>query len=246
VSTYTLDWGNSNPHFMLMNNQGPQSPCSLYQFLESGEVPHKIFYIQVGDPLKLGELAKRWPKTEFINIGQKYSFKCPFHYSETLGADRKVIAEYLYQEKIFGPILDAGTFLTVDFLSREQGFLGGHIAPGLSTLLSLYQEKGAALPRLSLKNAYDYFHSHLLEDASIPRNTDEAILSSIALFYRALLVRAYENAQLYGQHFIVTGGTGELFQRWLTTSQLFKGLPMEVHFRPHLIHEAISALAHAL
>ena len=81
------------------------------------------------------------------------------HYQtpETLGHDRiasAVGASYLCPHNNL-LIVDAGSAITYDFVSAEQGFLGGNIAPGMKMRLTALNQMTKKLPRVEVEeNAY--------------------------------------------------------------------------------------------
>lgn len=73
---------------------------------------------------------------------------------EEIGPDR--LANALGARLHFDPpfvIIDMGTAVTVDAVTRANGYEGGAIAPGLSMLSDYLSEKAALLPRIDLTRA---------------------------------------------------------------------------------------------
>lgn len=72
---------------------------------------------------------------------------------ETLGHDRiasAVGATYMCPDKNL-LIVDAGSAVTYDFVSAEQGFLGGNIAPGIKMRLTSLHQKTKKLPLVEVE-----------------------------------------------------------------------------------------------
>lgn len=74
-----------------------------------------------------------------------------YHNPEQVGSDRlaNAVAGYEFYR---GPliIVDFGTAITFDVISRKGAYLGGIIAPGVKTSLDALSERAALLPRISL------------------------------------------------------------------------------------------------
>jgi len=71
-----------------------------------------------------------------------------------LGQDRLLNA-YAAAKLYKGPliVIDAGTAITIDAVSKNNAFLGGIIFPGMNLLLSSLKEKTALLPGVKIKEA---------------------------------------------------------------------------------------------
>ena len=93
--------------------------------------------------------------------------------SETLGQDRiasAVGAATLCPDKNL-LIVDAGSAITYDFVSAEQGYLGGNIAPGIKMRLTVLHQMTKKLPQVEVE-----------QNALTPlfgKNTKEAIAAGV-------------------------------------------------------------------
>ena len=89
-----------------------------------------------------------------------------------LGADRLVTA-VAGRAKYGAPhiVADYGTAITFDAVSPDGAYLGGAIAPGLNSSISVLFSKAAKLPQVGLS----------LPKSVIGRNTNESIQSGIVL-----------------------------------------------------------------
>ena len=112
------------------------------------------------------------------------------HYSQTLGVDRRIlIASTLKEEHQVSStvIIDAGSFITVDFIDKDT-HLGGYIYPGIENFLYTYSKNGRHLPKVEYRKV----------DQQIPQNTEEAIafacsnylnsISSICKDYKRIII----------------------------------------------------------
>ena len=90
---------------------------------------------------------------------------------ETLGMDRIVAVCGAFSVGHDGPLLviDAGTAITYDFLSRDNQYLGGGISPGLSTRFRALSTFTANLPLVELKEPIPL----------VGETTEESILSGV-------------------------------------------------------------------
>lgn len=129
-----------------------------------------------------------------------YFQEMPLNYTSTIGHDRLIAAYFafhFFDEPV--AIIDAGTFITVDFVSK-QGFEGGTIFPGFGTIAKSYERgsllKAPKLVRTDLQNT--------------PHSTEEAIQQG---FER--LVRSLEEdikKQTLNRVILLTGGQRDLFK----------------------------------
>jgi type III pantothenate kinase len=93
-----------------------------------------------------------WDKVFFLN--EKLPIPIPIQYDtkHTLGADR--IAAAVGAKALFPKenllVIDIGTCMTIDFVHRDMGFMGGSISPGLHMRLKSMHTFTARLPLISL------------------------------------------------------------------------------------------------
>lgn len=97
-----------------------------------------------------------------------------------VGADRLVNALAAY-ERFGGPgiVVDFGTALSFDVFSAAGAFVGGAIAPGLSTAVSALSTRGAQLPRIELARPHQ----------AIGRRTVEAMRSGAVYGFAGMVER---------------------------------------------------------
>ncbi len=96
----------------------------------------------------------------------------------TIGADR--LANAVAAKQHFGApavVVDFGTAVTFDVVNRLGNYVGGIIAPGLSSMTSYLHEKTALLPAIQIREV----------DAVIGKNTEEAMLIGAVHGYRGLI-----------------------------------------------------------
>ena len=125
------------------------------------------------------------------------------------GVDRivNVAAAYEQMQKAC-VVVDAGTAITIDVCNDAGEFLGGAIAPGASLMLLALKQHTAQLPSVTLA----------APEASIGRNTEQAILNGVYYGVRGMVKEVIENyATELGTwpDLICTGGDAEtLFKDW--------------------------------
>lgn len=180
---------------------------------------------------RLGKKNHSLPNSsDLYNILKKKKFlEMPVSYSMTLGEDRLVCAYHVYKTN-HGEnsplkrtlVVDAGTFLTIDCVSKC-GFEGGFIFPGLQVYLDGYKS-GAALPGLS-EAVIDE------KEVKLPGNTNEAIAESAKIYLQGLfkeLIGRFSPSKI-----ILTGGNSKKVATFLSNC----GVPVEHH--ENLVHQSL-------
>ena len=162
-----------------------------------------------------------------IDLGIGIDYPAP----ESIGADRlanAVAALALFQTPAV--VVDFGTALTFDILSREGNYVGGVIAPGLEAMTNYLHERTALLPKITL-----------LEPPSvIGKSTEHAMLAGAVYGYRGLVreILAEIRRTLPGAaedlRVVATGGYAEL---------IAAGLPEISSVHPALTLEGLRLIA---
>jgi len=102
----------------------------------------------------LKEMSERYFGTVplFVEPGIKTGIRIHYDNPQEVGADRIVNAVAAY-EKYGGPciVVDFGTAITFDAISRQGDYLGGIIAPGIGVSADALFAHTARLPRVSLQ-----------------------------------------------------------------------------------------------
>jgi len=98
-------------------------------------------------------------------------------------------------------VIDSGTAITFDVLSKDQAYLGGLIFPGLNISLEVLKEKTALLPEVKLQQP----------KMLIGRDTQNSILSGV-VFGTAFLCKELVNRikRLIGKNATVVGTGGNI------------------------------------
>ena len=150
-----------------------------------------------------------------------------------IGKDRLFQAAFLYHlypnEDLI--LIDAGTFITIDFINKN-GFLGGYIFQGLKTFLAGYK-KGARLPELNVAEiSLDHFH-----DKSIPISTKEAILGACTHYIKGIVETI--KLHLKNKKIIITGGEAKYFSAQISSAQVINHL---IHYSLYYLYGEINLI----
>lgn len=231
----TIDFGNTHPHAGLF--QKVQNEWQLIKVCPWNEL--SIYLDQLGmnpsnSSMVLAEVKAREEELEpythqgFLITrvrdywrGSKFA-GMPVNYAKTLGEDRLIQAFYQFKKnKQDTLLLDAGTFLTMDVITRE-GFVGGYIIPGIENYNSLFS-LGEQLKSTEIKHDIS---------VALPHATQEAMRDSYFAF-AALAQKLVEEHKI--QKILLTGGQMAVWQ------QIFEQLKLSVVVEsdPSLIHWAL-------
>ncbi len=215
----TIDSGNTNTTVGLYS-KGPLSVCPLKDFKkEENQNITTVLYSNVGKSFE------KWDGPKFINIKEHLIdnslLDMPVNYGESIGEDRLAACYQVFQEWIKSRkvnramVVDAGTFTTIDLVTRD-GFEGGHIFPGTSTLIDSFKG-GAKLPELDLTSQ--------VQDKMIPRSTEDAMKASIQLAERGLYEKWWD--LFHPEVIVLSGGLASWHQNYF---------PEELVLKPNIVH----------
>ena len=129
---------------------------------------------------KLEQALRRLKAENVFILGKNLTvpLKNLYQFPQQVGQDRLVNA--FAAIKLYGSpaiVVDFGTAVTFDAISRKKEYLGGLILPGLETSLAALKEKTALLPAINLQAA----PRHL-----IGRNTRNSMLSGVIFGFSSL------------------------------------------------------------
>jgi len=158
----------------------------------------------------LQQILKRLLGKEPYNIGKdiQVPIKNLYRYPGQVGQDRLVnayAASRLYGAPLI--IVDFGTAMTFDIVSKNKEYLGGMILPGLNISLDALAKKTALLPRIKLSKPREF----------IGKDTKNSMLSGIVYGFAELTdeltkmikQRIGKNAKVIG-----TGGDIDLMSKY--------------------------------
>ena len=135
-----------------------------------------------------------------VEAGVKTGIRVRVDNPKEVGADRvvgAVAAHHLYGKPVI--IIDLGTAITFDVVSKEGDYLGGAIAPGVSVAVEALFARTAMLPRIELIHPMQV----------IGRNTVAAMQSGIIFGYISLIegmVQKIEKELGHKAKVVATGG----------------------------------------
>jgi len=145
----------------------------------------------------------------FISQEDNFPFSNEYATPKTLGIDRMVLAAgaTLLYPKTNRLIIDAGTCITYDFVSKDNVYLGGAISPGLRLRYESLHNYTAKLPLLNLHNP-NFF---------IGNSTDNSIHSGVV---NGLIHEIDGFIEEYKEHYpnfiiILTGGDADFLAKRL-------------------------------
>ena len=220
-----VDVGNTNITFALIDKQGKITrkysiptwqPRRLTYEVNlrgcQGYVIDKIFIVSVVPKALRGvkrSLEKRFKNAKISVVGKdvKVPLKCLYNKRE-IGEDRLVTAfaaRALYGLPVL--IIDFGTAVTFDVVSKKGVYLGGLILPGIKMSLESLSERTAMLPKTYLKK------THLF----IARDTASSIRSGMNFGYGALcegLIALFRKKIGKNIKVVATGGDAPLISNY--------------------------------
>jgi type III pantothenate kinase len=179
-------------------------------------------------PKKADVITRCFSRFPLIRVSARLDLGVGIDYPKpkTIGADR--LANAVSAVAFYGApvvVVDFGTAVSFDIVSREKNYVGGVIAPGLEAMTEYLHHRTALLPKI-----------HLFEPPrAIGKSTRDAMLAGAVYGYRGLVRQILaEIGRELGMpkrlKVIATGGYAELISR---------GLP-EIHFvRPNLTLEGL-------
>ena len=165
----TLDIGNTNIKSALFDDQ------SLKEFIVHSDYDKVVEYLNKTtfteaaicsvnprvEKLLTDNISEKGIKLFRAGIQNKFNFQINYETPETLGMDRVCSAvgafeiatkEKLLSKNQFLVTIDFGTATTINIVSPSKEFIGGLIAPGITTMLKSLNEKTAQLPLPDLNN----------------------------------------------------------------------------------------------
>lgn len=154
------------------------------------------------------EVCRRYFSVEplVVGTGVRTGVRIRYDNPREVGADRilhVVAALGRYQPPLV--IVDLGTALVFDAVSREGDYLGGSIAPGIGIAAEALFSRAAMLRRVSIQRP----------DGVIGRNTVHSVQSGIYYGYAEMvagMVRRYKAELGEGATVIATGGYASVIQ----------------------------------
>jgi len=160
----------------------------------------------------------------FVGPTSKLGVGVDYPAPHTIGPDR--LANAAAVAELYGRpaiVVDFGTAVTFDVVSKAGDYVGGVIAPGLESMTSFLYQRTALLPKLTLREPR----------AAIGKTTRDAMMSGAIYGYRGLVreILARISAESFAGkkvRVIATGGYAQLIaQRLPEIEAVHPGLTLE-------------------
>lgn len=179
-------------------------------------------------PAKGREITRALSRVRVLEVSAQVQLGVGVDYPkpQTIGADR--LANAASAAAFYGVpvvVVDFGTAVSFDIVSRDRSYIGGVIAPGLEAMTEFLHQRTALLPQISLMEP----------PSAIGRSTRHAMLAGAIYGYRGLVRQILVEIRRElgrGKRFkvIATGGYANL---------IAAGLPEIDSVRPHLTLEGL-------
>ena len=178
----------------------------------------------------ISRAARKEAKVIWLDWKLKLGVEIDYPKPRSIGADRLANAAAVVE--LYGCpaiVVDFGTAVTFDIVSKRRSYVGGVIAPGLEAMTNFLFQRTALLPRLSLKEPRH----------AVGKSTIEAMLSGAVFGYRGLVreILARIKAEQFPRkkvYVVATGGYARL---------IAGRLPEIGVIRPHLTLEGLRIVA---
>ena len=155
------------------------SSSVLAEFLRHRQV--KTLVVSSVVPTKnsaISTAARNKAQVIWLNWKLKLGITIDYPKPQSIGADR--LANAAAVADLYGCpaiVVDFGTAVTFDVVSKRRSYIGGVIAPGLEAMTDFLYQRTALLPRLSLKEPH----------RAVGKSTVEAMRSGAIFGYRGLV-----------------------------------------------------------
>src|SRR5438477_10965699 len=202
----------------------------LRQFVKRRKIEMVVVSSVVPKKNRVVRAAAGKTKVLWLNSRLNLGVGIDYPHPRSIGADR--LANAAAVAKLYGCpsiVVDSGTAVTFDIISKRRNYIGGVFAPGLEAMTNFLYQRTALLPKLSLKEP----------GRAIGRSTIDAMLSGAVFGYRGLVreiltrIRAerFSRRKLY---VVATGGYAKL---------IAAQLPEITAVCPHLTLEGLRIVA---
>lgn len=183
--------------------------------LEEFQISKVAYTTVIHVPEELRNFLNRYDFVFPINKNSKIPLKNIYETPQTLGLDRlmnAVAANYLFPNHDL-LIIDSGTCLKIDFVSKQNEFVGGAIAPGLNMRYKALSQFTHQLPLLEPK-AFNNL---------IGKNTNDSIHNGVMSGMANEIIGAINNySELYPDlKLVITGGDYHYFQDIIEKKAIF-------------------------
>lgn len=239
IMNLCIDQGNSRTKIAIFENDGTMVNNFIYKTFSSRDV-EKLFSLYPIensiissvvnlDPSVVNTLHRRSANFVLFDYQTPVPIKNGYDSPETLGQDRLAAAvganSLCPNDNLL--IIDAGSAITYDFVSANNEYLGGNIAPGLKMRFTALKMQTKKLPLVEID-----------EKQIIPlfgKNTNDAILSGVVRGVKYEIEGYMRTLQKRVGHFttFLTGGNG---------AYLLANLRQPVRLEKHLVLVGLNSI----
>jgi type III pantothenate kinase len=236
MKTLALDWGNSEIKLGWFRDDEIQETVffrereSVLRHIQAKGTPEALVLGPVGtlpdNTLEaLEELAPVWQVHPGMEKGISLAYETP----ETLGADRLAAAVGAFHIFMKKPVLviDIGTCITYDYISKKGVFEGGSISPGLQMRLKAMGTLTAGLPSVTYHGVSRPPLTGSSTNQSLISGAYHGVRNEIDGFIESYQKRAPDLQVL------LTGGDSGLFESALKSS---------IFAEPHLVLKGLNQM----
>jgi type III pantothenate kinase len=204
--------------------------ASVLKILHGWRFEHVVLCSVVPAKALLLERCLRSHPCHRVSAGSPLGVKIEYPQPSTIGADR--LANACAAAALFGApsvVVDFGTAVSFDILSKGNTYVGGVIAPGLAAMTDYLHQRTALLPKIDLLEPPD----------AIGKSTRHAMLAGAVYGYRGLVREILRQIQKSLKlrrmpRVIATGGYAEL---------IASDLPEIAEVHPRLTLEGLRLIA---
>ena len=238
IYNLVVDIGNTHARIVVFDSEGAiASKIQIYseeqgiydQILKLNKADCNLMLssvIPISDSF-VDKLKKMTKHFVLLDTTTRLPFINKYETPETLGSDRIAAlsgASHLYKgEDVL--VIDAGTCITIDLLSKEGIYLGGAIIPGLNMQYKAMYEFTGKLPEV-LHNADDPDYNEVFNQ-QIGRSTNKSMKMGVGFVQCIALDSIIDRykANMPEINIIITGGDAIFFERRLK-NKIFANLDL--------------------
>lgn len=209
ICILTIDQGNSSAKAVVWNGEDPVDSIRMAQpaieellpLLEKYDIRGCAFCSVAHNDAKFLETLRRLVEGRLVVLTPTLPLPIEISYASrrTLGSDR--VAAAIGAVALFPDesllVVDAGTAVTLDFVSAKGGFMGGNIAPGMALRFESLRQSTSRLPLVEPEGPLPEFGEDTL--TAIRCGVVRGMISEIADAYSL-------SAEKFGCHRVVMAG----------------------------------------
>lgn len=210
-----IDIGNTNIKSGFFSGDDLKISCSDIEELsimtDAMQFDCIISNVRKAVPDLINRISKKAGKCIILSHRIKLPLKILYSTPETLGMDR--IAAAVGAKKHFPDknciVIDAGTCITMDFIDKNNNYLGGNISPGINMRITAMSRFTGALPMVSIKDNTDILGKSTVE--ALQNGSFKGTIWEISSFIREI------NKKFGQSQLVFTGGDAKYFVNYFKT-----------------------------